>query len=79
MAKYLVTIQAWVHTDSASQAENIASETADYIGEANEDPGATYTEIQTCVAQKAPFRPLDPTAPFWAGACVDDDIEAEGQ
>lgn len=74
--KYLVTIQGYVDADSATVAENIAAETATYLEEANENPAAEPTTIQTCVAEKAPFRPLG--AHFWTGASVEADVEREG-
>lgn len=77
MTKYLVTIQAYVDTDFATTAENIALETVRYLEEANETPGAAPTTIQTCLVLKAPFRPEGPY--FWAGASCEADIEAEAE
>lgn len=53
--RYLITIQAFVDSGSPTLAENIAVRVANYLEEANEDPDAALTEIQTCIVQKAPF------------------------
>lgn len=75
MTKFLVTVQAYVDTDCATTADNIAAETARYLEEANETPHAKDTTIQTAVAEKAPFRPLGER--FWAGQSCEADIVAE--
>jgi hypothetical protein len=73
--KYLITVQAWVYVSDAREAENIAVRVAAHAEEANEDPAAPPSYIQTCIAQKAPFAALI-HVPFWTGESVDEDIEA---
>jgi hypothetical protein len=73
--KFLITIQAWVDTEDAVEAENIAIGIANYTEEANENPDAAPNVIQTCIAQKAPFRPLI-NPPIWSGESAEADVQA---
>ena len=69
MPRYLTTIQYYAEARTATDAETLAITTTKQL-EASE-----RAEIQTCVVQKAPFRPLGEH--FIAGVSCEADIQAE--